>query len=50
MFIVVYMTADGNIRTEYVAANNAQAAANEVRSYEEGIEIREIAKVMKGWK
>lgn len=50
MFIVVYMTADGNIRTEYVAANNAQAAANKVRSYEEGIEIREIAKVMKGWK
>lgn len=49
-FIVVYMTAEGNIRTEYIAAYSAQEAADEVRSYEEGIEIREVAKVMKSWK
>ena len=49
-FIVVYETADGNIRTEYIAANNAQEAADEVTSFEEDVEIREVAKVMKSWK
>lgn len=50
MFIVVFMTADGRIKAEHIKAANAQAAADAVREKYDGAAIREISKVVKGWK
>lgn len=50
-YIVVYITNSGNTNTDYVDANSPQKAADTVREWEEdGIEILEVAKVLKGWK
>lgn len=50
MFIVVFMKADGTIKAEHLEAANAQAAADTIRDKYSGSTIREISKVMKGWK
>lgn len=50
MYIVVFMKEDGTIKAEHIEAANAQAAADAIRGKYNGATIREISKVMKGWK
>ena len=50
MFIVVFMKADGTIKAEHIEAKTAQAVADTIRDKYDDATIREISKVMKGWK
>lgn len=50
VFIVVFMKEDGAIKAEHIEAANAQAAADAIRVKYYGAKIREVSKVMKGWK